>query len=306
MEKPRNQFTRIVSLFLITLLFSLACIDTNFSLSDLDLEQATSQPQTLVNTQAVAADYLPTVLARIEGTPLAGDQLPVSAVVQIVVRGTVEGEVQEWSGSGTIISPDGLILTNAHVAMGDRFYPAEELLILLTVAEDALPEAAFYAEVMQADENLDIAVLRPSIDLQGNLVDRSKLNLPYVSLGDSDALHLGDEILILGYPGIGGETITLTRGEVSGFTSQSGYGNRAFIKTSATIAGGNSGGLALDENNNLVGIPTEVGAGEEYADVVDAARWRTPTTTGSSTITTPVCPPAVSSTLCGLSTWPCP
>lgn len=269
MEKPRNQIVLIVSLLLITLLFSLACINFNFSLSDLDLEQSTSQPQTLVNTQAVVADYLPTVLARIEGTPLAEDQLPVSAVVQIVVRGTVEGEEQEWSGSGTIISPDGLILTNAHVAMGDRFYPAEDLLILLTVAEDALPEAAFYAEVMQADENLDIAVLRPSIDLQGNAVDRGTLNLPFVSLGDSDALHLGDDILILGYPGIGGETITLTRGEVSGFTSQSGYGNRAFIKTSATIAGGNSGGLALDENNRLVGIPTEVGAGEEYADVVD-------------------------------------
>jgi len=269
MEKPRNQIVLIVSLLLITLLFSLACINFNFSLSDLDLEQSTSQPQTLVNTQAVVADYLPTVLARIEGTPLAEDQLPVSAVVQIVVRGTVEGEEQEWSGSGTIISPDGLILTNAHVAMGDRFYPAEDLLILLTVAEDALPEAAFYAEVMQADENLDIAVLRPSIDLQGNAVDHGTLNLPFVSLGDSDALHLGDNILILGYPGIGGETITLTRGEVSGFTSQSGYGNRAFIKTSATIAGGNSGGLALDEDNHLVGIPTEVGAGEEYADVVD-------------------------------------
>ena len=62
-------------------------------------------------------------------------------------------------------------------------------------------------------------------------------------LGDSDALHLGDDILILGYPGIGGETITLTRGEVSGFhLCKRGYGNRAFIKTSATIAGGNSGG----------------------------------------------------------------
>ncbi|MDK2980466.1 MAG: serine protease Do [Chloroflexota bacterium] len=269
MNKLYNRFTWIVGLLAAVLLLSLACIDTDFSFSDVDLEQATTQPLLPAATQPVAADYLPTVLARIEGTPLAEDRLPVSAVVQIVVRGTVEGIEQEWSGSGTIISPDGLILTNAHVAMGDRFYPAEELLIMLTVAEDALPEAAFYAEVMQADENLDIAVLRPSNDLQGQPVDRSTLNLPFVSLGDSDNLHLGDDILILGYPGIGGETITLTRGEVSGFTSQEGYGNRAFIKTSATIAGGNSGGLALDGENHLIGIPTEVGAGEEYADVVD-------------------------------------
>jgi S1-C subfamily serine protease len=269
MEKSRTRITVLLSLFIAAALLGLACIDTEALLSDLEIQQETSEPRTSINTPVVSADYLPTVLAQIEGTPLAQDQLPVNAVVQIVVRGTVEGEEQEWSGSGTIISPDGLILTNAHVAMGDRFYPAEELMIMLTVAEDALPEAAFYAEVMQADENLDIAVLRPSTDLQGNAVDRGTLNLPYVSLGDSDALHLGDDILILGYPGIGGETITLTRGEVSGFTSQSGYGNRAFIKTSATIAGGNSGGLALDENNQLVGIPTEVGAGEEYTDVVD-------------------------------------
>ena len=269
MDKLRNKAKILLSIIFLSVLLGLACVDVDFSLSESGIEIATSEPLTSSFSQPVSADYLPTVLAKIEGTPIAADELPVNAVVQIIVRGTVEGEEQEWSGSGTIISSDGLILTNAHVAMGDRFYPAEQLLIMLTVAEDALPEAAFYAEVMQADENLDIAVLRPSVDLQGIAVDRLALNLPFVSLGNSDELHLGDDILILGYPGIGGETITLTRGEVSGFTSETGYGNRAFIKTSATIAGGNSGGLALDENNHLVGIPTEVGAGEEYSEVVD-------------------------------------
>jgi S1-C subfamily serine protease len=257
----------MVGIVFVLLILGISCIDTETIISE--LPSSTSVPSTTSIASDVTSDYLPTVLAKIEGTPLAADELPAKAVVQIVVRGTVEGVEQEWSGSGTIISPDGLILTNAHVAMGDRFYPAEELLIMLTVAEDELPQAAFYAEVMQADENLDIAVLRPSLDLQGNPIDLTTLNLPYVTLGDSDELHLGDGIVILGYPGIGGETITLTRGEVSGFTSEEGYGNRAFIKTSATIAGGNSGGLAIDEANQLIGIPTEVGAGEEYGDVVD-------------------------------------
>jgi hypothetical protein len=181
----------------------------------------------------------------------------------------VEGFIEEWSGSGTIISPDGLILTNAHVAVGDRFYRADRLIIALTVAEDKPPVPAYIAEVVQSDSALDIAVLRITYDLSGQRIDPSDLDLPYVQLGDSDELRLGDPITILGYPGIGGETITLTCGEVSGFTAGTGYGNRAFIKTSATIAGGNSGGLATDQNNKLIGIPTQVGAGDISGDIVD-------------------------------------
>ncbi|MCD6576564.1 MAG: trypsin-like peptidase domain-containing protein [Anaerolineaceae bacterium] len=212
---------------------------------------------------------LPTPALQIEVPSFAEGELPVGAAVQILVKGTVEGSIEEWSGSGTIISPDGLILTNAHVAVGDRFYRADRLIIALTVAEDKPPVPAYLAEVVQADSALDIAVLRIAYDLSGQRVDPSDLNLPFVQLGDSDKLRLGDAITILGYPGIGGETITLTRGEVSGFTAEAGYGNRAFIKTSATIAGGNSGGLATDVNNKLVGIPSQVGAGEVNGDIVD-------------------------------------
>ncbi|MCD6356644.1 MAG: trypsin-like peptidase domain-containing protein, partial [Anaerolineaceae bacterium] len=128
---------------------------------------------------------------------------------------------------------------------------------------------AYMAEVVQADLAMDIAVLRIAYDLNGQPINPSELDLPYVQLGNSDDLRLGDPITIMGYPGIGGETITLTRGEVSGFTAETGYGNRAFIKTSATIAGGNSGGLATDENYKIIGIPTQVGAGEISGDIVD-------------------------------------
>jgi S1-C subfamily serine protease len=212
---------------------------------------------------------LPTPALKVEVPAFAEGELPVGAAVQILVEGIVEGFIEEWSGSGTIISPDGLILTNAHVAVGDRFYRADRLIIALTVAEDKPPVPAYLAEVVQSDSTLDIAILRIAYDLSGRRIDPSDLDLPYVQLGDSDELRLGDPITILGYPGIGGETITLTRGEVSGFTAEAGYGNRAFIKTSATIAGGNSGGLATDENNKLIGIPSQVGAGEVSGDIVD-------------------------------------
>jgi len=219
--------------------------------------------------QAVDYANLPTPALKVDVPAFAEGELPVGAVVQIVVDGLVNGISEQWSGSGTIISADGLILTNAHVAVGDRFYRADQLIIALTVAEDRPPVPAYIAEVVQADTNLDIAVLRIVEDINGMRIDTADLNLPFVQIGDSDDLRLGDDITIMGYPGIGGETITLTSGKVSGFTSESGYGNRAFIKTSATIAGGNSGGLATDENYRLVGIPTQVGAGELTGEVVD-------------------------------------
>ncbi len=203
-------------------------------------------------------------------TPTALSAIPWQAVVQIEATVDIDGqEVVGWTGSGTIISSDGLILTNAHVVLSDRFYQVKNLIISLTVAEDAPPVRTYYASIVQADEALDIAVIKPNRDLNGNPLNYSLLNLPFVPLGDSDELKLGESINILGYPGIGGDTITLTRGEVSGFTSEEAYGNRAFIKTSGTIAGGNSGGLAVNERGELIGVPTAVGSGDLSDAIVD-------------------------------------
>ncbi|MGD2026495.1 MAG: trypsin-like peptidase domain-containing protein [Anaerolineales bacterium] len=191
--------------------------------------------------------------------------IPYESVVQIIAMYYDENDqlVQGWTGSGSIITADGLILTNAHVVLPDRYFAVDALGVAFTVAEDRLPELLYFAEVVQADEPLDIAVIRITTDLNGAPVDPAALNLPFVPLGDADNLSLGDQITILGYPGIGGQTITLTRGEVSGFTSEPERGDRAFIKTSATIAGGNSGGLAADSEGYLIGIPSQLGYGGE-------------------------------------------
>jgi len=143
------------------------------------------------------------------------------------------------------------------------------LLVSLTVAQDQPPVDSYYAHVVQADALMDLAVIKPAWDMQGNPLDYSLLKLPFVPLGDSDTLDLGESIVILGYPVIGGGTITLTRGEVSGFTSEEPFGNRAFIKTSGTIAGGNSGGLAVNSQGQIIGIPTQMGYGDATLDIVD-------------------------------------
>ncbi|MEJ5200720.1 MAG: serine protease [Anaerolineales bacterium] len=235
------------------------------------LEGATKespQANTILPTAApISLSTQPSLQTNLTTTP--PNHIPYEAVVQIIAMVNLDGDIQPgWTGSGSIISSDGLILTNAHVVLSDAYYTVDHLVIALTVAQDAPAQAAYLAEIIQADAALDLAVLRITKDLNNNPVVPSSLNLPAVPLGDSDQLQLGDPITILGYPGIGGETITLTRGEVSGFTGDRVFGNRSFIKTSATIAGGNSGGMATNSHNELIGVPTQVGYGGE-GDIVD-------------------------------------
>ncbi len=196
-------------------------------------------------------------------------KIPFQSVVMITALYMDNGSLKKgWTGSGSFISSAGLILTNAHVVLSDLDNKVDMLTIAPTLRDDQKPQPTYIAKVVQADSNLDLAILKIVSDLNGNPVNLKELNFPPVAMGDSDKLSLGDRLTILGYPGIGGDTITLTGGEVAGFTGESGYGNRAFIKTSATIAGGNSGGLAVNEAGEMVGIPTQLGSGSD-AGIVD-------------------------------------
>jgi len=171
-------------------------------------------------------------------------------------------------GSGTILTPDGYILTNQHVTdVSDVIEQAksqknvkvqeDKLVVLLTKSPDQPPVAAYIATVVGQSEKLDLALLKITHDLTGKEVDPESLDLPYIQIGDSDAIQLEDTLRIYGYPGIGGNTITFTKGNVSGFDNEQGVKGRAWIKTDATIAGGNSGGTAVNDAGQLVGIPTQ-------------------------------------------------
>lgn len=185
------------------------------------------------------------------------------AVVQI--QALDSAGLAAWWGSGTVVAPDGLILTNAHV-VDDRFDEYDVLGVAMTGQADEPPELAYLAEIAAVDYTLDLAVIRIVSDLDGESVS---LDLPFITTGDSDEVALGDHIRVLGFPGIGGETITFTEGAVSGFTAEREIANRAWIKTDATTAGGNSGGLAANDTGELVGVPTIGGAGAEVEEFVD-------------------------------------
>lgn len=172
-----------------------------------DWQVVTGSVITAIETQMSIAGTTPTGwdpgVSPEEEAPDLGP-IPYQAVVQITAFVDIDGEaVPRWTGSGTIISPDGLILTNDHVVSSTRYEEVVALLVSLTVAQDQPPVDSYYAHVVQADAALDLAVIKPAQDMEGNDLDYNQLKLPFVPLGDSDTLDLGEAIVILGYPVIG-------------------------------------------------------------------------------------------------------
>ncbi len=158
-------------------------------------------------------------------------------------------------GSGSLVGPDGYILTNFHVVEG-----GDTLVISVnTTDQNEPPQATYLAEIVDWDADLDLALLRVVSREDGRQLPAS-LNLPAIPIGDSDVLRIGDAITILGFPDVGGATVTLTRGTVAGFHDDGLGHERGWIKTDAEISPGNSGGVTINEAGELIGVPTFVSA----------------------------------------------
>ena len=183
------------------------------------------------------------------------------SVVQIIAADEGRGGrlIPKWSGSGVLISADGLILTNCQVAMprliwDDPIFDYDLLIVALASGPDQSPEAAFLAEVAQYDASLDLAVLQISQTLDGSPVDPKKLKLPALGLGDSDALATGDELEIFGYAGPAGEPVSSVSSTITGFSTGRGIKGRAWIRTDAKVEGGFSGGPAVSQDGKVMGV----------------------------------------------------
>ncbi|MCZ7546649.1 MAG: serine protease [Anaerolineae bacterium] len=214
---------------------------------------------------------LPALGVAQEGAP-AGEQPPLGqARATVFLMQVYESRGRQFIscvGSGTLVSPDGLILTNAHNAQESRRCRADAIVVALTVNADEPPVPTYYAEVVVADAGLDLAVLRIARHLDGRLVLQNEIILPFVELGDPDALAVGDRVTIVGYPGIGQDPVEAYTGAVSAFMAEARAGDRAWIKTTASAPGVMSGGGAYDRAGRLVGIPTiaPAGAGTQTID----------------------------------------
>ena len=150
--------------------------------------------------------------------------------------GQATQRVETSLGSGVLVNARGYVLTNHHVIEG-----ADEIQVMLLDGRRAP------ARVIGVDPDTDLAVLR--VDLG---------DLPSVTLGDSDALRVGDVVLAIGNPFGVGQTVTM--GIVSA-TGRSDLGLSTFenfIQTDAAINPGNSGGALVDAAGNLIGINTAI------------------------------------------------
>lgn len=159
-------------------------------------------------------------------------------------------------GSGTLITSDGLILTNAHNVVDGTRCRVDDIAISLAVRLNEPPVLSYYADLVTYDLGLDLAVLRISRQIDGRQLEPGALRLPFVEIGDSRQLSLDDTITVFGYEGVGNESVTLSRGTILGFIAEPRGGEQAWLKTSATILGPMAGGGAYDQDGRLVGIPT--------------------------------------------------
>lgn len=166
----------------------------------------------------------------------------------------IEGSQDAIRGSASIIDPNGILLTNSHVIRDTNtnkpYNDTDRIVVAISTSPDQVPNKRFLAQALAVDKNLDLAVLRLVSDEDGKPIT-APLNLPSISLGDSDEIQVGDRLQVVGFPGVGGSTITVTEGIVSGFLD-----GRNWIKTDTEINPGNSGGLAINQAGELIGIPT--------------------------------------------------
>lgn len=174
------------------------------------------------------------------------------ATVRIIVP--LDGRTDEFVlGSGSVISRRGFILTNNHLFYDDSGRPYNtsfEVLIAFPARNDLGSDAQvqYRAVLVESNARRDLALIRINAGRDGGALPPT-LGLDTIPIGDSDAVGHGDSLTILGYPGIGGDSLTLTSGNVSGFMEREGW-----IKTDAEINQGNSGGPALNSNYELIGV----------------------------------------------------
>lgn len=207
----------------------------------------------------VLAPALSLAAAGAQGLPRDVRLEILRAVVQIVPLDSEAGAVVDWSGSGTIISPSGYILTNYHV-VGDldlrRHHEWHAVLVTDPAFTDQPPEFVFWARFVAGDPTHDLALLK-IVEWYDEEPVPADFAFPHVTVGDSNDLIPGDPITIVGYPGISGSTITLTSGLMSGWLGEDFEGGgKQWIKTDGKIAHGNSGGGAFDADGHLIGVPT--------------------------------------------------
>lgn len=152
--------------------------------------------------------------------------------------GVPRERVQQSLGSGVIVDPSGLVVTNYHVIKD-----GQEFTVALADRRE------FEAELVLSDERTDLAVLR---------IGNGREKLPHLTFKNSDAVEVGDLVLAIGNPFGVGQTVTSGIVSALARTHVGVSDYQFFIQTDAAINPGNSGGALVTMDGQLIGINTAI------------------------------------------------
>ena len=211
-------------------------------------------PEPITITETVTEKEL--VMPRVDSTEIVSiAELATKTIVQVQVGNISEdGEfLPNGGGSGVVISDEGLIMTNHHVI--------DNSTEVRVVFEDG---RMYESEIIGSDRLTDIGLLKISAS-----------NLVPISIGNSDALLVGDLAVAIGHPLTLGAAPTVTTGVVSALERRLDVGGEAMnsgvtlfglIQTDAPITRGSSGGALINSNGELIGITTAIATADVGAE----------------------------------------
>ena len=243
----------------INIVFGASLISSGIVLSFLFLfglfdEEEIVIPEPVTITETVTEKEL--VMPRVDSTEIVSiAELATKTIVQVQVGNMSEdGEfLPNGGGSGVVISADGLIMTNHHVI--------DNSTQVRVVFEDG---RMYESEIIGSDRLTDIGLLKISAS-----------NLVPISIGNSEALKVGDLAVAIGHPLTLGAAPTVTTGVVSALERRLDVGGEAMnsgvtlfglIQTDAPITRGSSGGALINSNGELIGITTAIATADVGAE----------------------------------------
>jgi len=243
----------------VNIVFAASLISSGIVLSFLFLfglfdEEEIVIPEPITITETITEKEL--VMPRVDSTEIVSiAELATKTIVQVQVGNISEdGEfLPNGGGSGVVISADGLIMTNHHVI--------DDSTQVRVVFEDG---RMYESEIIGSDRLTDIGLLKISAS-----------NLVPISIGNSEALKVGDLAVAIGHPLTLGAAPTVTTGVVSALerrldvgdvTMNSGVTLFGLIQTDAPITRGSSGGALINSNGELIGITTAIATADVGAE----------------------------------------
>ncbi|MEQ1656046.1 MAG: trypsin-like peptidase domain-containing protein [Nitrospira sp.] len=173
----------------------------------------------------------------------------------VMVMGHSDSGKGGSGGTGSIIQPDGVVLTNAHVVIEDKTgKPYPRLSVFLKPARVSGDTKADLARMVRAklvaySSPLDLALLK---------IEGVAAPLPVIDLSESDRTKIGDRVIAIGHPEQGG-LWTLTTGVISAEVDNfNGVKGKHVFQTETSLNRGNSGGPLVDSDGHMIGVNTAI------------------------------------------------